>query len=143
MHSDFELGTRKFKLSKINAIKQFHILRRCAPIMAEILPAMKQAGKYTTEEKLKALPDAEKWEMVSGIAGPALGGLSKLKDEDAELVLYGLLESVEVQHAGAWSKVCSGGILMMQDMELPVLMNLAGRAFVYNLSGFFSALPQK
>lgn len=143
MQNEFEIGGRKFKVRKIDAMKQFHIVRRVTPILAEVLPALKSAGKFASEAELKKLPDDKKWDLVTGIAGPTMNGLSKLEDKDADLVLHGLLEAVEVQQTGGnWAKISSGGMLMMQDLELPVLLQVAGRAFIFNLSGFFSALPQ-
>lgn len=140
---NFEIRGKKFQLSKIDAFKQFHIVRRIGPILADVLPAMKDAEKFKDESALAGLSEKEKFDMVAGIAAPVMTGLSKLSDADAELVLYGLLSAVEVQQpTGNWAKVASNSMLMVQDLELPILMQLAGRAFVYNLSGFFAGLPQ-
>lgn len=138
---DFEIGGRKFKLSKIDAFKQFHIVRRIGPLLSDLLPAMKDAGKL---KNMDALSEEEKLDQVAKFAAPLMAGFSKLGDADADLVLYGLLNAVEVQQpAGNWAKVASGSMLMIQDFELPILLQLAGRAFVFNLSGFFTALPHK
>jgi hypothetical protein len=60
------------------------------------------------------------------------------------LVLFGLLASVEVQQAaGNWARVSSNSMLMIQDIELPILLQIAGRAFMFNLAGFFGALPHQ
>lgn len=140
---DFEIGSRKFKLCKIDAFKQFHIVRRIGPLLSDLLPAMK--GMETqSQKKIEDLPESEKLDMIAKFAGPIMNGLSKLADADANLVLFGLLEAVEVQQAaGNWARVSTGGMLMIQDLELPVLLQLAGRAFMFNLAGFFGALPQK
>lgn len=138
---DFEIGGRKFKLCKIDAFKQFHIVRRIGPLLSDLLPAMRDADKL---KNIEALSEGERLEQVAKFAGPVMNGLSKLSDADSELVLFGLLASVEMQQAtGNWSKVASNSMLMIQDLELPVLLQIAGRAFVFNLAGFFGALPQK
>lgn len=139
---DFQIGGRSFKLNKIDAFKQFHIVRRIAPILGDLVPALKTAGSLSDLRSIEALSESEKLDMVAKFAGPVLSGLSNLSDADADLVLFGLLSSVEVQQvAGNWAKVASGTMLMIQDMELPILLQLAGRAFVFNLGGFFAALP--
>lgn len=134
MDKDFEIGGRKFKLGKMNTFKQFHIVRRISPILADMLPAIKdlqiKSGK------------AETFEETAKILAPILTGFSKLSDADSEFVLYGLLSSVEAQINGAWAKVATDSMLMIQDMELPTLLQIAGRAFIHNLTGFFAALPQ-
>lgn len=137
---DFEIGTRKFKLNKIDAFKQFHIARRIAPILADLLPAMKDIQKVQKGE----LSETEKLDEFVKIAAPLMNGLSKLSDEDANRILFGLLASVEVQQqTGNWAKIANGESLMMQDLELPILLQVAGRAFAFNLSGFFAALPHQ
>ena len=135
---DFSIGGRQFKLNKIDAFKQFHIVRRIGPILSDLLPALKDAkgsaDKMSEDAKLDAL---------AKIATPVMSGLSRLSDADSELVLYGLLASVEMQQdSGNWARVCNGTMLMMQDLELPVLLQIAGRAFIFNLSSFFAGLPQ-
>lgn len=139
---DFEIGSRKFKLSKIDAFKQFHIVRRISPILADLLPAMKSFK--STMGSGKELSEEDKLDHFAKIAAPLMTGLSKLSDADSELVLYGLLGAVEMQQppANNWAKVASGNMLMLQDLELPILLHLAGRAFMYNLAGFFAVLPK-
>lgn len=136
---EFSIGGRDFKLCKIDAFKQFHIVRRIGPMLSDILPALAQAK--TDSDKMS---DADKLSNIAKIASPVMNGLSKLSDADSELVLFGLLQAVEMkQTSGNWARVSNNSMLMIQDLELPVLLQLAGRAFVFNLSGFFSALPQK
>lgn len=138
---DFEIGNKKFKLCKIDAFKQFHIARRVGPLLLETLPASQ--GQLKDIKAYDALPEAEKLELFTKVVNPLMNGLAKLSDKDAELVLYGLLSSVETQQeAGNWARVATADMLMIQDFDLPILLGLAGRAFMYNLSNFFTVLPQ-
>jgi hypothetical protein len=143
MDRDFELGGRKFKLYKIDTFKQFHIIRRIGPILSDLLPMMKEAAKQGIADVDKMSTD-EKLENIARFASPVMNGLSKLSDADAEMVLFGLLASVEVQQmpVGNWARVATPSMLMMQDLELPQLLNIASHAFMFNLSGFLGALPQ-
>lgn len=138
--SEFEIGGKRFKLRKLNAFKQFHVVRRVAPLLADLLPVMGSIQKITKPDNGKT--EAEKFEESAKILAPIMTGFSKLSDQDSEFLLYGLLSSIEMQNGNVWSKVATENILMMQDLELPILLNLAGRAFMFNLSGFFSVLPQ-
>lgn len=143
MDRDFEIGGKKFKLNKIDALKQFHIVRRIGPILSDLLPAMKDAAKLQGGTKsLESMSEEQKLDSIAKFVEPIMSGLSKLSDTDAELVLYGLLASVEVQQThGNWAKVATKDMLMMQDLELPVLLKIAGQAFMFNLTGFFAVLP--
>jgi hypothetical protein len=132
--TEFELGGRKFKIGKINAFKQFHLVRRLAPILADMLPAVGDLQKLSKKQQ-------EEFDQTAKILAPVLTGFSKLSDQDSEFVLYGLLSCVEVQLGNSWSKVSTESMLMIQDLELPSLLQIAARSFMSNLSSFFLTLP--
>lgn len=138
---DFEIGSRKFKLSKINAMKQFHIVRRIAPILGELAPNLVQISKTVKDS---GTTEDDRLEQIAQFVAPVMLGLSKLTDADANLVLMGLLSSVEMKQeaTGNWSRVAVDGNLMFDDLELPLLLQAAGRAFMFNMAGFFAVLPQ-
>lgn len=146
MDRDFAIGERQFKLSKINAMLQFHIARRVGPILADLIPLMKEIDRLEKAGKLgKDLSVDEQFEQIAAFVGPVMNGISKLPDAEAEKVLFGLLTAVEVHQPqfNSWAKVTDGTRLMIQDLDLATLIHAAGRAFVFNLAGFFSALPRK
>lgn len=140
---DFTIGAREFKLSKVDAFKQFHIVRRISPILADLLPGIKEFQKLSKKDNSQ-LSDDDKFEQFVPLAAPLIAGFSKLSDDDSNYVLLGLLSSVEIkQEHGNWARVATKDMIMIQDMELPMLLQIAGRAFMYNLSSFFSALPHQ
>jgi len=140
---DFEAGGRKFKLNKIDAFKQFHIVRRISPLLAKLVPVMSSI----TKAKVGDLSEEQKLDEFGKLAVPIMMGLSELSDADADYVLFRLLGSVEVQQefsgSTVWAKVATDSAIMMQDIELPILLQVAGKALMYNLSGFFGSLPRK
>jgi hypothetical protein len=138
---DFSAGGHEFKLNKIDPFKQFHIVRRLGPILGDIIPvAQKIKGVLSDTEQT----EEQKFEMIAMIAHPILNGLSKLSDVDSDKVLMGLLSAVEIKQApaGNWARIVRDDSLMIQTLDLPVLLQAAGRAFAYNLSGFFAIAPQ-
>lgn len=141
--NEFQVGDRKFKLGKIDAFRQFHIVRRIGPLLAELMPGL--ASMVKSQKKLESMSEDEKLGEFAVVAQPVMEGLSKLSDQDAEYVLFRLLGSVEVYQAefGNWAKIATDKGVVMQDLELPVLLQAAGRALMFNLSGFFASLPRK
>lgn len=139
MEREFEIAGKKFKLSKVDAMKQFHIVRRIGPLLAELAPAMGKIGKVSEN-----LSEEQKLEEFGKLAAPIMQGLSKLSDADADFVLYRLLACVEVHQPqfNSWAKVAGESGIVMQDLDLPVLLQLAGKALMFNLSGFFTSLPR-
>lgn len=137
----FSVAGKNFKLNKMDAFRQFHVVRRIGPLLTEMIPAFaKMAGVKTSGQS-----EAEKLEEFAALAGPVMAGLSKLSDQDADYVLFRLLSCVEVEQPQfhTWAKIATDSQIMMQDLELPILLQAAGRALMYNLSGFFALLPRQ
>jgi hypothetical protein len=141
VENSFEVGGRKFKLGKIDAFRQFHIVRRVGPLLSDFIPALAGMSK----KKMDSLSENEKIEEFGKVMQPIMVGLSKLSDADSEYVLFRLLGAVEVYQEpfNCWSTIATDAGIKMQDLELPVLLQAAGRSLMYNLSGFFALLPQK
>lgn len=139
MQKEFELAGRKFRLNKINALKQFHVARRISPILSDILPAMKDMKKLG-DKGFDSLPEDEKFDHLAKFLGPFMKGFQEMSDKDSELVLFSLLNAIEVyqDQFKTWARVANDNVIMMQDLELPVLLQIAGHAFVFNLAGFFT-----
>jgi hypothetical protein len=137
---NFKIGAREFKLLKIDTFKQWHIARRLGPIIGDIIPVA-QRLKPVFEQQ--GISETEKFEAVAKLFQPIMNGLSKLSDADSDFILLGLCSSVEMKNSGVWSRVVHEKAgLMFQDLELPELLQIAGRAFQFNLAGFFKSNPQ-
>ncbi len=122
---EFETEGRTYRVNKIDARSQFHIVRRLAPVLGQVAPAI-QGGKGGMDA-LPALADA----------------IAKLSDDDADYVLFGLLKVVNrKQDQGlGWGPVCTGTSIMYDDITMPTMLKLAWEAMSFNMSGFFAALP--
>lgn len=118
---EFELKGVEYRIAKLDAMKQFHIVRRLAPLMAELAPK-----------------DGKDGGSMDGLAS----ALSKMSDADSESLLHSLLGCItrkENQGLG-FSKVTNGTSLMYQDIDFPELMQLAWQALQFNFKDFFNAL---
>lgn len=122
---EFETEGRTYKVNKIDARSQFHIVRRLAPVLGQVAPAV-QGGKAGMEA-LPALADA----------------IANLSDADADYVLFGLLKALaRKQDQGlGWGPVVTGTAIMYDDITMPTMLKLAWEALSFNMSGFFAALP--
>lgn len=136
----FKISGLEFKLNKVDAFKQFHIVRRIGPLLTDLLTAMQSIGGV----KVDNLTEVQKLEHFAKLAEPLMLGLSKLSDNDSEYVLFRLLASVEVfqPEFKSWARIATDSAVIMGTLELPMLLQIAGRALVYNLSGFFALIPR-
>lgn len=122
---EFELSGNKYIVGKLDARLQFHIIRRLAPVLSELAPALK--NKNVGAEALV----------------PLTGAIAKLSDEDADYCLFGLLKAVNrFQGQGLGTgPVATGNTLMYNDIDVPTMLQLAWKSMSFNMSGFFAGLP--
>lgn len=139
----FSFGGKSFKVGKIDAFKQFHIVRRLGPILGDIIPiAQKLKGLDKNSDELS---EQDKFDKIAELISPIMGGIAKLSDEDANLVLLGLCSAVELYQdapLNCWAPISDGKHLRIQTLELPELLMVAGKAFAFNLTSFFRLAPQ-
>lgn len=123
---EIEISGHTYRLGRIDARSQFHIVRRLAPVIGEIAPALQGEGKGGME----ALPV-----LASAVA--------KLSDADADYVVFGLLKVVARKQGQGlgWAPVSTGTQMMYDDITLPDMLRLAYEVFVMNMSSFFPGLP--
>ncbi len=132
--NEASINGHDYKFGQIPALAQFHIVRRLAPVIGELLaaigPSFKGGKSDVTEgEMLKAL-------------GPITIALSKLSDEEANYILFGLLKPVtRKQVGGGWASISTGETMMFEDIDMKVMVQLSVKSFMRNLGGFINALP--
>ncbi len=114
---DIELNGHSYKCGTIDARKQFHIVRRLAPVMGNV---------------------AKGGEAIEAISA----AVSQLSDDDADYVIFGLLACVtRKQDSGlGWAKVSNGNALMFSDIGMADMLRLAFSAFEENMQDFFAVI---
>jgi hypothetical protein len=122
---ELELDGHTYRVGKLDARAQFHIVRRLAPVLGELAPAL-QGGKGG----LDALP-------------PIAMAVAKLSDADADYCIFGLLKVVSRKQPNGlgWGPVATENLLMYDDIGMTQMLKLAWEALTFNMSGFFAALP--
>ena len=122
---ELELDGHTYRVGKLDARAQFHIVRRLAPVLGELAPAL-QGGKGG----LDALP-------------PIATAVAKLSDADADYCIFGLLKVVSRKQPNGlgWGPVSTENLLMYDDIVMTQMLKLAWEALTFNMSGFFAALP--
>jgi len=120
-----------YQIRKLNPIQQFHIARRLAPALWALSSA--------TESFALAKPE----EGMLFLYKPVAEAFAKMTDEDTEYVLNTCLAAVFRQQGHGWAPVSVKGsqALMFDDIDLPVMMQLAFEVIKENLGNFFDALP--
>jgi hypothetical protein len=128
---EFQVGEKTYVAKQLSAMKQLHIARKMAPVLAGLAPAGAGFKNGLEGAFMATLPSlAEK--------------LASMKDEDADFVVLGLLSACSRRESGGGlaSLVSGSGTLMFQDINMKELIEIAVESGKHNFSDFFNALPQ-
>lgn len=118
---EFEIAGNTYRSGKMDTFKQFHVSRRLVPILGGVAGA------------------------VSGEAGfddlvqPLMVGIASMTDADCDFILESCLRVVQRQQGTAWAPIYAGAnqALMFDDIDMSVMLQIAGKVIQDNLSGFF------
>lgn len=143
---EFQIDGVTYRVGKIDARSQFHIVRRLAPILGQLAPAFQ--GKASLQATTAPAEGEEKKEKareaILDVLPHIADAIASLSDADADYVIFGLLKVItRKQDQGlGWGPVATDGYqLMYMDISMPTMLKLAAKSLQFNMSGFFSALP--
>jgi hypothetical protein len=129
---DLTINGVNYKTGKLPAFPdQFHITRKLAP-------ALWAWGKVSAD--LSERPDNESLSTVDAILslGPVAEVIAKMSNEDSEYIIGVCLAVCSREQGTGWAKVRAGnGKIMFDDIDVPVMMQLAAAVIRENMGGFF------
>ncbi|MDN7549076.1 phage tail assembly chaperone [Burkholderia cenocepacia] len=161
MATEIELSGKRYQIGRLNAMQQFHVSRRIAPIIPSMIPVLMKfyaeversrnaaanaaLGALAAGEDASAAEQRDVLGLVDSIAPvlqPFADALAGLKDEDAEYVFGTCLSVVERQHRNGWAKVWSAAhkTSLFDDMDMGSMLPLVVRVVVENLGPFINGL---
>lgn len=121
-----------YQIQKLNAMDQFHVARRIAPLWLSL--GLSMGPKNTIE-----------FDEVMAKIGPASFVLANMSDEDVDFVVGHCLNVVTRREGKLWAPVAPTYVegkpqFMFQDMNIGVIFRLVYEVVRANLSNFTSEL---
>ena len=128
----FIIRGQTYDAGKIDAMRQFHIVRRLAPVMSKLIALAPQMDRLKED-----LPGGE----TDRLLAPLVEAVSTMPDADVEYVLNACLDVTQIrQESGGWAKLRANGVVMF-PIDLATMLGIAAHVLKDNLSGFFDELP--
>jgi hypothetical protein len=123
-----EIGGQHYQFGKLNALQQFHVVRRLGPalMVAGISVEMLRTGITVQAEDILAM------------AGPVIEVIGRMSDADSDYVIFTCLGVVKRKSGNGWADVAAPEVkqLMFQDIELPHMLQLVAEVLRVNLGNF-------
>lgn len=130
---DFELDGKDYRCETINALDQFHIVRKLSPVLGGVAKTIVAGAQGGTVIGF--------FDNTQSVA-IALAGMSKA---DADFVLFSLLGSVKRKMTDGnrgigWTPIVTGQAILFIDITLMQILEIAYKALMFNCGSFFQDL---
>lgn len=136
--SEVVIGTDTYQLGSMNAMRQFHVMRRVLGLAGALSESLQSfSGSKTGFVEMLAKDPAA----AVAVAEPVLRALGKMSDDDAEYVIRSCLGAVRKKVGQSWSPMTApDGQFMFHDTPLAVVLNLTSSVLSRDLQSFFTEL---
>ena len=130
----FEINGQQYRTAKMDVFAQFRVARKLVPVlagMASDLSVIREAA----DDKSKIM------DAVTAVLPKIANSLADMSDESVDAIIKPCLATVSRQNGTNWPAVSNGGVLMFDDITLPVMLQLVGKVIGENIGGFLQELP--
>ncbi|HGH3561179.1 TPA: phage tail assembly chaperone [Acinetobacter baumannii] len=157
-----EINGIEYTIGRLNAVDQFHVSRKIAPIVPKLMPIIVEVAKgdltkviaaiEVNEEKVKkakesgeveenfqdpeANPDLDDLTPLADAFSPLMEVFASMPEEDVNFIIYKCLSVVK--RGGA--VVCRNNTIMFDDLDMTQLLPLVIATIRINLGNFILGL---
>lgn len=140
MSEPITVSGHKYKIGRLPAMRQFHVMRRLSGILAALVAAAPKSSTLGPGAPTVFLEKMKEKDVVF-LLEAIVTELSSMPDEEAEYVILTCLSCVERKSGPGWARVVADDALMFEDLTMAAMLTLTGHVLKDHFSGFFDALP--
>lgn len=129
------VNDQNYSVGKLNALTQFHVMRRLAPMMGAVSSA------FQLDDIKQGLQGGDPLKFLM----PIVDQLALMPDEEANYIIFTCLGVVRRQTpTGEYTALLAPGSqsLMFEDVDMSSMIRLVVEVLKWNLSGFFGGLGE-
>jgi hypothetical protein len=130
MSSDFTIGSRNYKVGKMDAMTQFHVVRRLAPILDSLRDVLSKADGFSIDA-----------------LSPIADVIAKMSDADSEYIIGSCMAVTTREEAGGrgWANIWSltAKRPMFDDIDMGTMLHVTFHVIMDSIAPFSSALPSR
>lgn len=122
-----ELGGKTYRVEALDAMSQFHVVRRIAPVMTAVGGSL--AGLVPKEG------EDDKAAFMMRVLTAAMDVVSKMSDADVDYVLFKCLSKASRKEGERYMRMATANQLQFADLSMPDMVRLSIE--VMQVSGVF------
>lgn len=152
MNEIINIGEHEYTIGRLNALDQFHVSRKIAPIIPTLMPIITEVAKGDFAKVIESIEaDDSKSDEVSeskDLSGlqplaealePFMEAFAKMPEEDVNYIIHKCLAVVKRGSA----IVCRGQSIMFDDLEMAQILPLVIAVIRVSMSNFIQGLLTK
>jgi len=129
------IGGKKYQIGRLNAMQQFHVSRRIAPLLATMGISFATILQHRTIDVEQLIP----------VLGPVSHVLSTMSDEQTDYIFATCLSVVKRAEKGPggkdmWAPVSAGALVQYDDINMAQMIAIVVAVLQVNLEDFFKEL---
>lgn len=147
------ISNKKYTIGRLNALDQFHVSRKIAPIIPTIIPIISEVAKGDLSKVIKAIEaidldsddidlksiDLSDLDGLSEALSPLMDAISAMSEADTNLVIHKTLSVVHRDGA----VLCRGESIMFDDLDMMQILPLVIAVIRSSLGNFIQDLLTK
>lgn len=137
---EFTVNGQNYRTSKLDAMRQFHLSRKIAPIIPTLIPVFAKLAKGEAEQN--DTPLSNDIEKLAPLFEPFAQAIAGMSDEMAEYVMGTCLSVVSRQQGTTWSPAWSvqQQVAMFDDIDAGAMVQICAYVVRESLGPFLAGL---
>lgn len=139
-----EIGDHSYTIGRLNALDQFHISRKIAPVIPTLIPIISEVAKGDLTKTIEAVEEGNNAELstlnpLMNALTPLMEAFAQMPEGDVDYVIHKCLSVVKRGTA----VVCRNNSIMFDDLDMGQILPLVTAVVRINLGNFIQDLLMK
>ncbi|MGI1019153.1 phage tail assembly chaperone [Pseudomonas aeruginosa] len=138
--AEFSVNGQSYRTTKIDAMRQFHLSRKIAPVIPALIPVFAKLAESQKAEGAKPL--SSDLASMASLFEPFAEAVASMSDESAEYVMGTCLSVISRQQGTTWAPIWDDRqkVCMFDDIDSGVMLQLAAHVVRESLGPFLAGL---
>lgn len=139
-----EINGIEYTIGRLNAVDQFHVSRKIAPIVPKLMPIIAEVAKGDLAKVIDSLNEEENGDLaelqpLADALSPFMEAIAQMPAEDVDFIIFKCLSVAK--RGGA--VVCRNNSIMFDNLGMTELLPLVIATIRLNLGNFIQGLLMK
>ena len=144
MNELITIGEHEYSIGRLNALDQFHVSRKIAPIVPTLMPIITEVAKGDLSKAIESIELGDNNELgslepLAQALEPFMEAFAKMPEDDFNYVIHKCLSVVKRSS----SVVCRGQTIMFDDLDMGQILPLVVAVIRVSLGNFIQGLLTK